>query len=68
MADGNWTILTKSGRTVTVAIDSSTRFGTKRTTLTPGDFAVGDNVIIVAMRGTTGALTAVRVVTSPTGS
>jgi hypothetical protein len=58
----NWTILTKRGQTVTVAIDSSTQFGTKKAAATAGSFAVGDSVIIVAMRGAGATPTATRVV------
>jgi hypothetical protein len=64
----SWTILTKRGQTVTVTIDSTTQFGTKKATATAGSFAVGDNVIIVAMRGADGTPTATRVAVAPTGS
>ncbi|HEY1531226.1 MAG TPA: DUF5666 domain-containing protein [Galbitalea sp.] len=61
--DGSsWTILTKKGQTVTVAVDASTQFGTKKTPETAGSFAVGDSVVIVATRGTDGTPTATRVV------
>jgi phosphopantothenate synthetase len=67
--DGDsWTILTRHGKTVTVSIDGATKFGTKQAAATASSFAVGDNVIIVAMRGTGGTPTATRVVVAPTGS
>jgi hypothetical protein len=68
MDSDSWTILTKSGQTVTVTVNSATQFGTKKMAATAGSFAVGDNVIIVAMRGTDGTPTATRVVVAPTGS
>jgi hypothetical protein len=64
----NWTILTKKGKTVTVAVDTTTQFGTKKMTATSGSFAVGDSVIIVATKGATGTPTATRVVAARTGS
>jgi hypothetical protein len=48
-----WTILTRKGRTVTVTIDSSTLFGTKKAPETANSFAVGDSVIVVATAGKT---------------
>jgi Domain of unknown function (DUF5666) len=62
MNGDSWTILTKRGQTVTVAIDSTTQFGTKKALATAGSFSVGDSVVIVAMRGTGGTPTATRVV------
>jgi hypothetical protein len=62
MGSDSWTILTKKGKTVTVAIGSTTQYGTKRMTATATSFAVGDNVVIVASRGTDGKPTATRIV------
>jgi hypothetical protein len=62
MDGDSWTILTKRGQTMTVAIDSATQFGTKKAAATAGSFAVGDSVVIVATRGTDGTPTATRVV------
>jgi hypothetical protein len=67
--DGDsWTILTKRGKTVTITIDSATQFGTKKMAAAASSFTVGDNVIIVAMRGVGATPTATRVVVAPTGS
>lgn len=68
MDGGSWTILTKKGKTVTVAIASTTQFGTKKATSTADSFAVGDSVIVVASDGTSGTPTATRVVKSPSGT
>lgn len=62
MDGDSWTILTRKGQTVTVAVDSSTQFGTKTMTETAGSFAVGESVVIVAMRDASGNPTATRVV------
>lgn len=62
MSSESWTILTKKGKTVTVTVDSSTQFGTKKLAETATSFAVGDSVIIVAARGADGNPTATRVV------
>jgi hypothetical protein len=61
--DSNWTILTKRGQTVTIAITSSTKFGTKKTAETEDSFAVGDTVIVIATKAD-GSATAVRVATA----
>jgi len=68
MDGASWTIVTRKGETVTVTVDATTQFGTKKMTASAGDFAVGDSVIIVAMRGTDGKPTATRIVNAPTGS
>jgi hypothetical protein len=68
MDGDSWTILTKKGKTVTVAVDATTQFGTRKTAETAGSFAVGDNVVIVASRGSDGTPIATRVVEAPTGS
>ena len=68
MEGDSWTILTKNGKTVTVTIDGTTQLGTKKMTATAGDFAVGDNVIVVATRGTEAMPVATRIVKAPTGS
>ena len=68
MDGGSWTILTKNGKTVTLTIDGTTQFGTKKMTAAAGDFAVGDNVILVATRGTDAMPIATRIVKAPTGS
>ena len=68
MDGASWTILAKNGKTVTVTIDSTTQFGTKKMTATAGDFAVGDNVIIVATRGAQDVPIATRIVKAPTAS
>lgn len=61
IGESNWTILTKRGQTVSVAINGSTQFGTKRASESASSFAVGDSVLIVATRAN-GAATAVRIV------
>jgi hypothetical protein len=58
--DSSWTILTKRGKTVNIAITSSTKFGSRNTAETLGSFSVGDNVIVIATRAD-GNATAVRV-------
>ncbi len=68
MDSASWTILTKKGKTVTVAIDVTTQFGTKKTTATAGSFAVGDSVVVVASRGSDGNPIATRVIQVPSGS
>jgi hypothetical protein len=61
--DGNsWTVLTRKGKTVTVDVTSSTRFGTKKSGETSASFAVGDSVIVVATKDAGGTPTATRVV------
>ena len=63
--DGDtWTILTKKGKTVTIAVDGATQFGTKSASATADSFAVGDSVVIIAMRGANGTPTAMRVIES----
>jgi hypothetical protein len=68
MSGDSWTILTKKGKTVTVAVDSSTQFGTKKESATAGSFAVGDSIVVVAMQGTGGTPTASRIVELPAGA
>lgn len=55
-----WTVLTRGGETLTVAITSSTRFGTQRLAESASDFALGDAVVVVAARSH-GVITAIRV-------
>jgi hypothetical protein len=69
MAGTSWTILTRKGETVTVTVDSSTQFGTRKVPETVSSFAVGDSVILVATAdstpgGTTGSAVATRVVSA----
>lgn len=61
IGDSTWTILTKRGQTVSVAVNGSTQFGTKRASESASSFAVGDSVLIVATRAN-GEATAVRIV------
>ena len=68
MDGDSWTVLTRKGTTVTLTVDSTTKFGTKSMPTTAGSFAVGDSVIIVATRGTDGMPVATRVVKAPTAS
>jgi hypothetical protein len=68
MNGDSWTILTKKATTVTVSVNSTTQFGTKKMSATAGSFAVGDSVIVVAMRGTDGMPVAIRIVKGLTGS
>lgn len=68
MDGDSWSILTKQGKSVTVMVDASTRFGTRAATATVADFAIGDSVIVVAMRGTDAMPTATRIVKSPAES
>jgi hypothetical protein len=63
----SWSILTRKGKTVTVTVDSSTQFGTKKAPESASSFAVGDSVIVVATAGSTaGSPVATRVVTANT--
>ena len=64
----SWGILTKKGKAVTVMVDGTTQFGTKKAIATAASFAVGDSVIIAATRGADGTPTATRIVKAPTGS
>ena len=64
MDGDNWTILTRKGKTVTVTVNGATQFGTMTTSETAGSFAVGDSVVIIAMRGADGMPTAMRVIDS----
>lgn len=58
--NSNWTVLTRSGKTLTIAVTDSTGFGTKRLAEPQGTFVVGDAVVIVAIRSN-GVITAIRV-------
>jgi hypothetical protein len=61
----SWTILTRKGETVTVTVDSSTQFGTRKVPETASSFAVGDSVILVATADSTaGSAVATRVVST----
>jgi hypothetical protein len=62
MDGASWTILTKKGKTVAVTVDDTTQFGTTKAPATVGTFAVGDSVVIVAMRGSEGVPVATRIV------
>ena len=65
MDGASWTILTRKGKTVTVTVDSSTQFGTKKAPETASSFAVGDAVVVVATAGSTaGSAVATRVVSA----
>jgi Domain of unknown function (DUF5666) len=61
--DGSsWTIVTRKGQTVTIAVTSSTQFGTRKSAETASSFAVGDSIVVVGSRAGGGTPTATRVV------
>jgi hypothetical protein len=64
----SWTILTRKGTTLTVTVDSSTQFGTKKVPETASSFAVGDAVIVVATARTTAGTTAGSTTTTTTAT
>ncbi|MHB1172075.1 MAG: DUF5666 domain-containing protein [Lacisediminihabitans sp.] len=56
-----WTITTAAGRTVTVTIDSATKFGTVKAPAAKADFSVGTTVVVAGHRAQNGFI-ALRVV------
>jgi Domain of unknown function (DUF5666) len=63
-----WTVLTRSGKTITVDISPTTAFGAPRRPADASSFSTGDAVIIVATGKATSTLTAIRVVAPRAGA
>jgi hypothetical protein len=51
-----WTVRTAKGRSVTVTITASTRFGTKKIPATAAQFRVGQQVAVLGSTGATGVV------------
>ena len=47
----SWSITTRSGTTITVTVDGSTSYGTKKAPASATDFAAGDPVLVVERGG-----------------
>ena len=64
ISGSTWTITTRNGRTVEVAISAETQFGTKKAPAAETDFAEGDSVIVIGSRDSASAThgTALRIV------
>jgi hypothetical protein len=64
--NGNtWTVKSRAGVTLTVDIQTGTRFGTRTTPATQSSFAVGDRVVVAGRRTTTTTVSATRIVMAP---
>ena len=59
---GTWTIKTKAGTTVTVTVDSTTAFGTKKTPATATDFPAGTKIVVQLAKGSNTSATTVHAV------